>query len=518
MRSTRHLFIYGGAVAVIAAAVLALAGPKWFIILASCALGTNLIFELVATVRRLVRQAAGQRFDATHDHLTGVANRQVFDRELALRVEKAVDAGHSLALVLLDLDGFKSTNDHLGHHIGDRVLIEVGRRLGESCRPSDLVARLGGDEFAVILPGLDSASATETAGRILARFNTAVAIEGVPVALAARAGVAVVPDHGLDAPTLLRRADEALDSAKRADHTFQLYRPTHGKTAVGRLGLLNDLANALETDELFLEYQPQVAMSDGTPMGAEALIRWRHPEVGLVPPGAFMPLAEQTDLIGPLTEWVLADALDQAAIWKREGRNLSVAVNVSVRNLEHPGFPELVERQLNRTGVNPSELLLEMTENTTALERTTVRSGIHLLRELGTNLAIDDFGTGYSSIVQLRELPFDQIKLDRQFVHRMADDTRDALIVRAIIQLANALAVETVAEGVEDEMVASLLRDLGCQQAQGFLFAQPMGAADFTRWLDRRNRWSEPLPQAEPGAVPASGLAAGPAVPQGSGR
>ena len=514
MRTPRHLLIYAGAVAVIAAGVLTWAGARWFIILVAGALATNLVFELASAGHRMARRAAGRRFDATHDRLTGVANRQLFDRELGQMVDRAVAGGRSMALVLVDLDRFKSTNDRLGNQIGDQVLVEVARRLRRGCRPEDRVARLGGDEFAVILPGLDAASAAETVRRILDRFNAAVDIEGVPVALRATAGVAVVPDHGQDPQTLLRRADEALDSAKRADHTVQLYRPTHGRTAVGRLGLLNDLAAALETEELFLEYQPQVAMGDGRPMGAEALIRWRHPEVGLVPPGAFMPLAEQTDLIGPLTERVLADALDQAAVWKQAGRNLSVAVNVSVRNLEHPGFPDLVERQLSRTGVAPAELLLEITENTTALERTTVRSGIHLLRELGTSVAIDDFGTGYSSIVALRELPFDQIKLDRQFVHRMADDARDALIVRAIIQLANALAVETVAEGVEDELVATLLRDLGCQQAQGFLFAQPMGADDFNRWLDRRNRWSAPLLEPEPGAMAAPGLAAGPAVPQ----
>lgn len=450
------------------------------------------LLVMTAVLYRTARLSVTRRYDSTHDLLTGAANRRLFDQQLPRMLADAARRGEQLALVLLDLDGFKAVNDNLGHQIGDQVLVEVTRRLRSTCRPGDLLARLGGDEFAVVLPGLGAEPAEPAAAEILARFRQPVMIEGVPVALGASVGVALAPEHGTEHQALLRRADEAMYSAKRAKNTVRVFRPSHHKTAIGRLGLLNDLAGALESGELFVEYQPQVAMLDGLPAGAEALIRWRHPEMGLIPPGTFMPLAEQTELIGALTDRVLTTALRQTAAWAAGGRDLTVAVNVSVRDLEQPDFASRVEARLRAAGVAAARLVIELTENTMALERTTVRDGIQQLRDLGVSVAMDDFGTGYSSIAHLRELPVDQIKLDRCFVQRMADDGRDALIVRAILDLASALDVNTVAEGVEDEMVAALLRDLGCQQAQGFFFARPMSAEDLTIWMDRRHRRQAP--------------------------
>jgi EAL domain-containing protein (putative c-di-GMP-specific phosphodiesterase class I) len=234
-------------------------------------------------------------------------------------------------------------------------------------------------------------------------------------------------------------------------------------------------------------------METGQPIGVEALIRWRHPTIGVVPPGVFMPLAEQTELIEPITELVLEEAVKQSALWTAQGRRLLVAVNVSVRNLENPRFPRLVQQILANQRVDPSTLILEITENTSALDSKTVRFVLQEVSELGVALSIDDFGTGYSSIIQLRDLPVHQIKVDRQFVATMADDGRNTLIVRAILQLADALGLDTVAEGVEDELVASILHDLGCRHAQGFLFARPMAAAEVGPWLDRPSRWDLPM-------------------------
>jgi diguanylate cyclase (GGDEF)-like protein len=446
-----------------------------------------------AIVYRTAQLALRRRHEATHDLLTGLANRRLFDQELERALAATVARKEQLALVLIDLDGFKAINDNLGHQVGDLVLREVSHRLTSACRGGELVARLGGDEFAIVMSRVGSIEAATAATlKVLDEFENAIEIDGLPVSLKASAGVAIAPEHGLDASTLFSRADEAMYAAKSARSGLHVHRPGPVATAIGRLGLLSDLSWALETSALFLEYQPQVCLDDGSPIGFEALIRWQHPTVGVVPPAVFMPLAEQTELIGPITTWVLAEALKQLSIWLAEGRDLTMAVNVSVRNLEDRHFPRTVERKLAEAGVDPTRLVIELTENTAALDRATVREVLQELRDLGIGVAIDDFGTGYSSIVQLRDLPVDQIKLDRRFVDTMADDSRDALIVRAIIHLANALGVQTVAEGVEQELVASLLRDLGCQKAQGFLFARPLPADAADSWLARRDRWQIP--------------------------
>jgi len=443
-----------------------------------------------AIVYRTAQQALRRRHEATHDLLTGLANRRLFDQVLERSLATSIERKEQLALVLIDLDGFKAVNDHMGHQVGDRVLCEVSRRLSAASRAGDLVARLGGDEFAILMSRCGSVeAATGATERVLTRFERAIVIDGLPVSLKASAGLAIAPDHGTDAATLFSRSDEAMYAAKRSKSGIFVHRPGPATAAIGPLGLLSDLSWALDTAALFLEYQPQVALDDNTAVGLEALIRWRHPTVGVIPPGVFMPLAEQTELIGPITSWVLAEALKQLSVWQADGRHLRMSVNVSVRNLEDRHFPRIVADLLAEAGVDPSSLVIELTENAAALDKATVREVLQELRDMGTSVAIDDFGTGYSSIIQLRDLPVDQIKLDRRFVDTMADDPRDALIVKTIIQLANALGVETVAEGVERELVATLLRDLGCQKAQGFLFARPMTADAVGTWLARRDIW-----------------------------
>ncbi|HWE54689.1 MAG TPA: EAL domain-containing protein [Acidimicrobiales bacterium] len=446
-----------------------------------------------AIVYNTARLALSRRHEATHDLLTDLANRRLFDQYLDNALTAAARRREMVGVVVLDLDGFKAINDNLGHQIGDRVLVEVADRLSQVLRAGDLAARLGGDEFAVVLTHVESIDAAVTATRrFVDTINQTLELDGLPVPLRASAGLAVAPEHGLDGTSLMSRADEAMYSAKTNRDGVHVHEPGPIPDSIGRLGLLTDLRAAMDDAALFLEFQPQVSLETSDTIGFEALIRWRHPTRGIIPPSAFMPLAEQSELIGPLTAWVMNEALSHLDRWWAAGRRVRLAVNVSVRNLEDRHFPRQVRESLAAVTVPASALTIEVTESVAALDNETVRWVLDELRDMEVGVSIDDFGTGYSSIIQLRDLPVDEIKLDRTFVGSMADDPRNALIVRSIIHLAASLGVETVAEGVELELVASLLRDLGCHRAQGFLFARPMPPEQVEGWLGRRDAWQVP--------------------------
>jgi EAL domain-containing protein (putative c-di-GMP-specific phosphodiesterase class I) len=294
----------------------------------------------------------------------------------------------------------------------------------------------------------------------------------------------VLPDHADSAGTLLKRADESMYAAKRGDEVVGVPEYRSGERAIGRISLLAEVADALVAKEFFLEYQPQISLLSGRVIGAEALVRWRHPVAGVLYPSAFIGLAEQTELIGDITEEVLRQALNQCAAWRRQGHNLRMAVNISARNLQDLHFPQRVQDLLIESGVEPSDVDLEITENTMGVDNSTMHWILNKLRATGVSISIDDFGTGYSSMAQLRELPVDRIKIDRSFVTNMARQTRDALIVGAIIQLGLALGIQTVAEGVEDRDVAEMLLALGCTSAQGWLYGKPASADILSRALD----------------------------------
>ncbi len=441
-------------------------------------------FVLLTAVAVVVtaKVAMLRQHEATHDQLTGLPNRRVLFDQLATFAAWAAEGRERIAVLLVDLDGFKEINDRLGHRIGDIVLQEVARRLHGVTRPIDVVGRLGGDEFAVVLRRIVSPADTEAvARRIAAALHEPCMVDGFPVMLGASVGAAIAPEHGDDAETLIERADIAMYSAKRERVLFAIYEP-HEESGPARVTMLAELHNAVERGELLIGYQPIIELATGRPTGIEALLRWEHPRWGAIGPNNFMPLAEQTDLVSPITRHVLARALAQAADWRRAGHDLVVAVNGSARNVLDLDLPDHVAALLDEAGVPPSMLELEISENAMLGDPTRVRVVLRALQDLGVRLAIDDFGTGYSSLLNLRDLPVDRVKIDRAFVHDLRTP-RGARVIGPIIQLAHNLGVETVADGVEDIVTLSELRELGCDHAQGSAIAMPMEAADATSWL-----------------------------------
>jgi diguanylate cyclase (GGDEF)-like protein len=423
---------------------------------------------------------------ALHDALTGLANRQLLLARTSEMLEELKQAGGRLALVLLDLDRFKEINDTLGHPVGDRVLQVVGARIQETVRPGDLVARLGGDEFAVLLRGIeDDAIVHDVAARVRAALHVPISLEGTLIDLDASIGIAIYPDHGEDFDQLHRRADVAMYVAKSAGGGVAVYDAEKDTNSVARLGLLGELRHAVETGTLELYYQPKVSLLTGEVLGVEALVRWQHPSLGLVMPDDFIPLAEQSGLMPRLTDAILDQALGQQAAWAAQDLHLVTAVNVSVRDLLDAGFGERVTDCLARHGMAPQGLILEITERRLLADFDRGAKVLAQLRARGVHISLDDFGTGYSSLTLLKQLPVSELKIDQSFVSRIAVSEADATIVGSIVELAHALNLTVVAEGVETPDVLDRLAVLGCDQAQGYLVGRPMDAATATAWLQR---------------------------------
>lgn len=434
-------------------------------------------------VYRSAQLALAHQHEATHDQLTGLPNRRLFKEQAENAIMEAQQRNHSVAVMILDLNGFKEVNDRMGHHIGDLVLQAIGDRFSGASRSTDLVARLGGDEFAVLARPLESvAEAEKIAARVLETLRQPCTVQGLPVSLSASLGIAVYPQHGSDFGALLRNADVAMYRAKQTNVRVSTYSNERDRHNHGRLGLLTELLTAIENDDLRLQYQPKVDMQTRRLVGVEALVRWQHEQRGLVYPKDFIPLAEHTELIEPLTDFVLRAALKQCASWRDLGFEIPVAVNVSARNLHDLRFPARVRHLLEEASVLPTQLEIELTENTVMGDPVRTVSVAAELRAMGVRLSLDDFGTGYSSLATLRDLPVNSIKIDKSFVAAMATERGDTAIVRATIELAHSLGLETVAEGVEQMVVWEMLREFGCDTAQGFLISRavdPHGVIDF---------------------------------------
>jgi diguanylate cyclase (GGDEF)-like protein len=462
------------------------------------AIGAIGAFVLVIVIRMGGATGAEKEWDearlaqlALHDMLTGLPNRACFYERTDEVLRQLPSA--TTAVLLFDLDRFKEINDTLGHQCGDRVLVDVGPRVREVLRARDLVARLGGDEFCVLLPDVGGPEdAFRVAERIVAVLEDPFEVDAVELAIGASCGIAVAPENGTDADQLLQRADMAMYAAKESSSKVAVYRDELNVNTPAHLALLGDLRTALDRDEFVLHFQPTACMRTHEVCGAEALIRWRHPRLGLLPPDRFVGDAERSGLIEPMTVWVIDAALRQCRAWlesssDEETEPLSMAVNLSTRSLLDTAFPATVAEALERWQVPGRLLELEITETVMMADPKRARRVLGELADMGVVLAIDDFGTGYSSLAYLRELPVAELKIDRSFVVDMGADQDDAVIVRSVIDLARNLGLCTVAEGVEDERTWSVLAELGCDKAQGYVLAPPMTAPEFTRWHARRS-------------------------------
>ena len=429
-------------------------------------------------LHRLKGEADSLAHRALHDSLTGLPNRVLFVDRLEMALAGLARRSSQVAVLFLDLDGFKLVNDRLGHEAGDELLTEIARRLSQVMRPSDTVARFGGDEFTVLAEGYTSeAQVVATAERIRTALSEPFLLEAGEATIGTSIGIALASGTGTDAEPLIREADAAMYRAKRAGGSrHELYDVAMRRRAAMRLRTESSLHQAIEREEFRVFYQPKVEIATGQIFGVEALVRWQHPDRGLLGPGEFIALAEETLLIVPLGAWVLREALRQGSEWRSRhaaAASLTMAVNLSAHQLARSDLCDVVADSLEQAGVDPGLLCLEITESVAMEEAEATIAALRRLRELGVELAIDDFGSGYSSLSYLRSFPVDILKIDRSFVQGLGRDRRNASIAGAIVSLAHALDLTAIAEGVETEAQLAELRGLGCDVAQGFLFARP---------------------------------------------
>ena len=463
----------------------------------------------LATAFNQMQSAIGAREEqiihqATHDALTGLPNRTLFLDRLQQSIATSKRSGESVGMIMMDVDRFKEINDTLGHHFGDQLLIEIGRRLSQTLRESDTVARLGGDEFAVKFTAPTARHATEVAARAGTVFDAPFVLGDVAIDVNASLGIALYGMHANDAETLMKRADIAMYDAKKNHSGFAFYEPGRDEHSLRRLALMMELRQAVARDQLELHFQPKIDVRRERAVHAEALVRWNHPRHGRMRPDEFIPLAEQSGNIGLITKWVIRRAIAYCAEWNRSGLDLSVAVNLSALDLFDTELPTFISGLLSEAGLPPSRLVLEITESAVMKDTAYALKILRDLKRRGIILAIDDFGTGYSSLAHLKRLPVDELKIDKSFVQNLTENaTDDLVIVRSTIELGHNMGLVVIAEGVETLESWHILKRLGCDMGQGYFMSPPLPAAEFREWL-RRSTWGE-AGTAVPHAIPASG-------------
>jgi diguanylate cyclase (GGDEF)-like protein len=473
------------AVLTLGAAFVAHIGPE---ALALCAIVLVVFQRLVGELLTSQRRFEDLQTMATTDELTGLANRKQFNDYVDSEIAAAAGAERPFGVLLLDLDHFKDINDTLGHQYGDDLLADLGPRLAKRIGDGGLVARFGGDEFA-ILPAVrteNMAALTAIVEDVIACIREPVKFDDITLQVDASIGVARFPTDGSDAQTLLRRADIAMYLAKTARDGHRFYAHGQDHHSASRLSMVGDFRRALEKDdEIIVHFHPIVDLGTGQVHGAEALIRWQHPELGLLQPAAFLEIVEQTGLIGAMTTRVLEKAIAECAAWHAAGRDLAVSVNLSVRNLHDPMLSSQVAQMLDRHRLPPEALNLEITESMILSDPQRALATVEGLSEIGVRFAVDDFGTGHSSLKNLRALPVHELKIDRSFVTPMLNEEADSVIVRNTIDLGHALGLKVIAEGVEDEVTLARLEEIGCDRAQGHYFSKPIPPMEFMRWISR---------------------------------
>ena len=452
-----------------------------------------LTFVSAQIAMAIARKRAGQQIQhlAYHDVLTGLPNRRLLNDRLSVAIPQAVRKGHGLGILFLDLDRFKAVNDSLGHRIGDRLLQRVAARIVQSVREADTAARVGGDEFIILLTEIEQPEhVARVAEKLLEALREPFDVDGRELFLSASIGISLLPSDGRDGETLIKNADAAMYRAKEQGRdNYQMFARQMNVLAAQRFSTENDLRRALEHGQLAVYYQPILEVATKRIIGAEALLRWRHPERGLIEPSEFIPIAEETGLIVPIGNWVLEQSCKLASRWRQTAHpSLLLAVNLSARQLQQQGFVGQVADILQKTGQDPSLLEFEITESVAMSD---AESGLAMLAELkglGLRLTIDDFGTGYSSLSLLKRLPVTTLKIDRSFVQDITSNTSDAAIAEAVIIIARGLELRVVAEGVETTEQARILQQYGCREMQGFLFSPPLPAEEFERLLLQRTR------------------------------
>lgn len=463
--------------------------PVWLPLVLFPAVIAQLTLRYISESGRKTAELAHQ---AAHDPLTGLANRVLLRRRIEASLSD-VTADRPLALLMLDLDRFKDVNDTFGHHYGDRLLQEAALRLTDTIGADGTVARLGGDEFAILLPATSAAQAEEAAVRIGAALRAPLELDGYVLEVSASVGLSVAVSPLDDADILLRHADVAMYAAKRNGSDWAAYAPEQERNTPDTLALIVELRHAIEHGGLVLHYQPQIEITTHRVVGVEALARWPHPQRGLVPPDEFIPLAEHTGLIRGLSSWVLQAAVAQARVWQAAGIDLPVAVNLSASNLQDSTLPDTIGALLHEHGLSADRLQVEVTESAVMVDRDGAVAVLTRLRALGVRVAVDDFGTGHSSLAYLKELPIDEVKIDKAFVRHLANDPRDRAIVGAIVGLAHELGLSVVAEGVEDQATWDVLDRASCDIVQGYFVSRPISAVNLAVWLSAHRSGAESL-------------------------
>ena len=488
-------------------------GPLYLILglgLGALCLGLGLVLREAR--QRMAKEASRKERQALSDVLTGLPNRTLFN-ELLEKALAECPRNKRVGVLLMDLDRFKEINDSLGHFNGDRVIERVGDRLKIIVREGDTVARLGGDEFAMLLPNISNAdAATAAAQRVHKTLEEPFTAGGLALRVEASVGIALYPDHGDTAGKLMRAADVAMYASKKGHLGHAIYSPEQQHYSPARLGLVAQLDRAMAQGELVLHYQPKARFDTGVVEGAEALVRWQHPERGMLLPAEFIPVTEHTSMIRPVTIYLLEMALEQGMVWRRNGIALRLAVNLSPQILLDLELPKEIQKMLSRVGAPADSLELEVTESAIIYDPRRAKIVLDGLSEMGLRIAIDDFGTGYSSLTSLKNLPVSTIKIDKSFVMAMDEDNSDAAIVKSTIQLGRNLGLEVVAEGVETPNAWARLADMGCDLAQGYYLSRALDGSRFMGWLGAyeqkfaagppRLPVPDPITEARPGRPP----------------